>query len=137
MFDVSTDAATLNRNNGSSPAIFEDLGTGRSYGTLAVNRGLLGDLSFRLNATAVADIEAARGGYFSLGGRLVSFSRPDPEFVFGGTGGGPPARLRVDAFPLPRALADCKAGGWRTHTDDTGTPFASKRQCVAFVRQHD
>jgi hypothetical protein len=134
-FDVSTDAVTLNRNTGTSEAIFADLGTGRSYGTFPVNRGTLGDLSFVLNADAVADINASRPGYFSLGGRLLSFSRPDAEFRFGGTEG-LVARLIVDAFPLPRTPQECKGGGWRNLTDDRGEPFRSQGQCILFVRQH-
>jgi hypothetical protein len=133
LFDVSTDATTLNRNNGVNPAIFEDLGTGRSYGTFPVNRGVLGDLSFPLEAAAVADINAARAGYFSIGGRLVSFSRPDPEFVFGGTAG-LVARLSLEAFPLPRTTRDCTHGGWRNLTDDVGTPFGNQGLCIAFVQ---
>ncbi|MGH9191291.1 MAG: hypothetical protein ACRDZ0_02310 [Acidimicrobiales bacterium] len=134
-FDVSTDGVTLNRNTGTNEAIFADLGTGRSYGTFPVNRGSLGDLSFVLNADAVADINAARSGFFSLGGRLLSFSRPDAEFVFGGTGG-LAARLIVEAFPLPRTSQECKGGGWRNLTDEVGEPFTNQGRCIVFARQH-
>jgi hypothetical protein len=134
-FDVSTDAATLNANDGTNEAIFADLGTGQSYGSFPVDRGLLGDLSFVLNADAVADIEAARSGFFSLGGTLLSFSRPDAEFVFGGTGG-LVARLIVEAFPLPRTPQECKGGGWRNLTDDRGVAFTNQGHCVVFARQH-
>jgi Tol biopolymer transport system component len=74
LFDVSTDARTLNNNVGVSAAIFEDLGTGTSYGTVEVSRsGEPADvLSVPLNAAAVADINAAAGGFFSIGGRLLS-----------------------------------------------------------------
>jgi hypothetical protein len=134
-FDVSTDAATLNFNDGTNEAIFADLGTGRSYGTFSVNRGVLGDLSFVLNADAVADINAARSGCFSLGRRLLSFSRPDAEFVFGGTAG-LVARLSVEAFPLPRTPLECKGGGWRNLTDEVGEPFGNQGQCIVFVHHH-
>jgi hypothetical protein len=134
-FDVSTDAVTLNFNTGTNEAIFADLGTGRSYGTFPVNRGSLGDLFFALNADAVADINAARSGYFSLGGRLLSFSRPDAEFVFGGSGDSA-AGLIVEAFPLPRTPLECKGGGWQNLTDDRGEPFGNQGQCIVFVHHH-
>lgn len=36
LFDVSTDAATLNQNEGLNAAIFADLGSGTSYGAFDV-----------------------------------------------------------------------------------------------------
>jgi hypothetical protein len=72
-FDVSTPAAILNENNGPSPAIFADLGSGTSYGSFVVNSYTFSDtltLSFVLNAAARADIANAAGGFFSIGGSL-------------------------------------------------------------------
>lgn len=70
LFDVSTDPVTLNNNTGTSATIFEDLGTGTSYGSFVVaGAGLPTDvLSFALNAAALADIAGAAGGFFSIGG---------------------------------------------------------------------
>ena len=76
LFDVSTDAATLNNNTGTSATIFNDLGTGVSYGTFVVNRythSSTETLIFSLNAAAIADINAA-SGFFSIGGSLQSLS---------------------------------------------------------------
>jgi hypothetical protein len=74
-FDVSTDPATLNMNDGVSAAIFTDLGSGASYGSFSVLVDNINDtvtvLSFLLNAAAVADINAALAGgatFFSVGG---------------------------------------------------------------------
>jgi hypothetical protein len=86
LFAVSTDAATLNNNIGTSSAIFNDLGTGTSYGSFVVSSvGSLTDiLSFNLNAAAIADINAGAGGFFSIGGALLSLSGgTNDEFVFG------------------------------------------------------
>src|ERR1041385_612588 len=38
-FDVSTDPVTLNNNTGGDAAIFEDLGTGKSYGSFMLTNG--------------------------------------------------------------------------------------------------
>jgi hypothetical protein len=38
LFDVSTNAAVLNANNGTNATIFEDLGTGTSYGSFVIAR---------------------------------------------------------------------------------------------------
>ncbi len=56
-FDVSTSAATLNNNVGTSQAIFDDLGTGASYGAFAVaGSGAPTEvLSFVLNAQALTE----------------------------------------------------------------------------------
>lgn len=71
-FDVSTPAPQLNENSGHNNAIFEDLGSGTSYGTFNISKG--GDptdlLSFPLNQAAVSDINAAAGGWFSVGAKL-------------------------------------------------------------------
>jgi hypothetical protein len=89
--DVSTDAATLNNNTGVSASIFADLGTGTSYGTFLVptTTGASTDvLTFVLNAAAIADINAAVGGFFSLGGSLDPLGAGTQQlFAFsGGTG---------------------------------------------------
>jgi hypothetical protein len=75
LYDVSTDAATLNSNDGVSAAIFADLGSGTSYGThnVVVDGFSTVVIDLALNAAAVADINAAIGGsgqFFSIGGSL-------------------------------------------------------------------
>jgi hypothetical protein len=86
-FDVSTAVDVLNANDGVSPAIFEDLGTGASYGAFSVagHGSSLAVLRLGLGAAAIGDLNAARGGFFSLGGRLVSAEGND--FLFGSTQG--------------------------------------------------
>lgn len=105
-FDVSTSATTLNNNNGSSVAIFEDLGTGKSYGKTIVGTGSSGTgiLLISLNAAAVADINTAAGGFFSIGGTLddKSLDRPRNQFLFGDSSGTGVQRLFVrTAEPAP------------------------------------
>lgn len=90
LFDVSTDAAVLNNNVGTSPAIYADLGTGISYGTFAVSvSGSTQDvLVFDLNGAAIADINALAGGFFSIGASILtlSFVPTQPEFFFSSSG---------------------------------------------------
>lgn len=67
-FDVSTTAQDLAQRNTVSAAIFDDLGTGSSYGTFTPASGNSTDvLSFVLNSAALSDITASLGGYFSVG----------------------------------------------------------------------
>lgn len=89
-FDVSTDAATLNDNSTASAAIFEDLGTGTSYGSADLPAGSPGGtesglLWLPLNAAAIADIASASGGYFSVGAAILDFSDQRQQIAFGFT----------------------------------------------------
>ena len=89
-FDVSTDAATLNDNATASAAIFEDLGTGTSYGSHDLPAGSpygtpSGLLWLPLDAAAIADITTASGGYFSVGAAILDFSGQLHEIAFGFT----------------------------------------------------
>jgi len=82
--DVSTPAEVLNQNEGSSQAIFEDLGSGTTFGSFPVDPGTRTDiLSFPLNSAGVAAFNAVRGGYFSLGGRSSGEGDPGDSFLFG------------------------------------------------------
>ena len=81
LFDVTTDAATLNHNVGEDPVIWADLGSGTEYGAFEVgwarpNERYGFDMEVDrcdLNAAALADIRKAAGGFFSIGGALTSF----------------------------------------------------------------
>jgi hypothetical protein len=86
--DVSTDAATLNENNGQNADIFRDLGTGTVYGEYPVGSSQDNQvLALELNKEAVRDLKHARGGFFSVGGSLLNASRE--TWIFGGTDGVP------------------------------------------------
>jgi hypothetical protein len=74
---VRTPARQLNNNRGFNLAIYRDLGRGTRYGRfkVATERDPRSAAGFWLNADAIADINAARGSYFSLGGTLTSAHR--------------------------------------------------------------
>ncbi|HEY8154507.1 MAG TPA: hypothetical protein VII72_10310 [Myxococcota bacterium] len=87
--DVSTDPTTLNGGSDDpNAAVFADLGLGTSYGEFSIQgAGTWSDvLGFALDADALADIESAAGGFFSIGGVLNSQSGDD--YLFAASGGG-------------------------------------------------
>jgi hypothetical protein len=89
LFDVLTDAATLNDNRAIVPRIYKDLGRGHRYGTFELStadetsRADVFELS--LQERALSDIQSAAGGFFSIGGRLLTAE--DGGFLFGGSSG--------------------------------------------------
>ncbi len=86
LFDVTTDAATLNNNQGMNAAIFSDLGSGTSYGAFPVpGSGPITDVLVFDLTSAIADMNAARGGFFSIGVSLITNDGND--FLFGNSGG--------------------------------------------------
>lgn len=93
LFDVSTNAIILNTLGAANAAVFADLGTGNSYGTFVVGTGDPADiLGFSLNAAAITDINAAIGGFFSIGGAMQA--GPGNE-LFATSNGGTPEFLVV------------------------------------------
>lgn len=72
--DVRTGAAALNNNRGRNESIYRDLGSGDRYGSFVLRtRGdYRGTVRLRLNGSAIRDLNAARGGFFSIGGNLLS-----------------------------------------------------------------
>ena len=88
LFDVSTNAITLNTTTGVSSIIFDDLGSGNSYGEMVItSNGLSSDIvSAELNVQAISDINASLGGWFSIGGSLLTPGSPNyggSETLFG------------------------------------------------------
>lgn len=86
IFDVTTDAATLNNNTGTSAAIYNDLGTGTQYASVSIPNGASGTESISLNAAAITDINAAIPGFFSVGGSLQNLAPFGSDYLFGASG---------------------------------------------------
>ncbi|HEY6432822.1 MAG TPA: PEP-CTERM sorting domain-containing protein [Acetobacteraceae bacterium] len=83
LYDVSTPAALLDAVGGPNAAIYDDLGSGVSYGSYSLPvTGLdLSTSQLALNANAVGDLNAAIAGRtpsFSIGGTLPSLAVPEP-----------------------------------------------------------
>jgi hypothetical protein len=88
MFDVITDAETLNSNNGVSQVIYDDLGSGVHYGSFDIT--VAGDpteiLMLQLNEAFISDINTAILGtdqYFSIGGQRSIVPIPAAVWLFG------------------------------------------------------
>ena len=77
LWDVGTDAATLNANDGVNAAIFADLGSGVKYASIGVPP-YDSPMVIALNAAALANINSAAGGFFSIGGTLQPDPVPEP-----------------------------------------------------------
>jgi len=86
LWDVSTPADVVNDNSGISPAIYADLGSGVSFGSVLVTDLELPDpLIVPLNAAAIAAINAGSGGHFSFGGSLeIPVPEPGTILMLGG-----------------------------------------------------
>lgn len=89
LFDVLTDAASLNDNRAILPRIYKDLSRGHRYGTFELSTA---DETSRADVfelplleLALADIQSAAGGFFSIGGRLLTSE--DGGYLFGGSSG--------------------------------------------------
>jgi hypothetical protein len=78
MYDVFTDAMTLNYTDGYSAAIHSDLETGKTYGwrRFLETESYDSYISLSLNGDAVSDINAAAGGWFSIGGTIRLTDEP-------------------------------------------------------------
>jgi hypothetical protein len=85
LYDVSTSAGDLNVESGENHEIYADLGSGASFGTFNVPQGDDSDvLTFSLNSAGVAAFNAARGGFFSIGGAAPNASQG--QYLFGASG---------------------------------------------------
>lgn len=109
LFDVSTAAATLNNTFGTNAAIFNDLGSGTSYGQFNVNIAtcMNSTLNLALNASAISAINAAKGGYFSIGGALLDLTDSTEQVLFSFSNDGVAQSLILDtgaSVPEPGSL---------------------------------
>ncbi|MBV9849487.1 MAG: hypothetical protein JO250_07350 [Armatimonadetes bacterium] len=88
LFDVSTDAATLNASHlGGTPRpdIYTDLGSGTSYGTFTYPLSPTTPQTLTLDSAALTDITSHAGGFFSIGAALQGLPASGTELLFGGS----------------------------------------------------
>jgi len=108
LFDVSTDASTLNSTGAPNVTIFTDLGSGTSFGATSFDTTGGSPVDFTLNAAGVAAIQSALGGggspnYFSIGARLTSADGVN-DFVFSGVDTANSLVVDFTAGPEPGAM---------------------------------
>jgi large repetitive protein len=107
---VTTSAATLIAG-GTNLATHTDLGDGPVYGNYVATAADNGTyISILLNAAAIADIQAALGGFFSTGGLLTTNDGDDALFVATGFDNNPLSDTALilttaAAVPEPGSLA--------------------------------
>jgi hypothetical protein len=82
VFDVSTSISNLESDNIGATGIFNDLGSGTSYGSVSVSAASNGTtVTITFNSAGLSAIQSAEGGSFAVGGALAS---PGTEqFIFG------------------------------------------------------
>lgn len=79
LFDVYTSAEQLlTASDVPNEAIFDDLGSGKSYGSIVVDKNpdYFAEISIALSPSAIADLNARQGKYFSIGGVVTSVPEP-------------------------------------------------------------
>jgi hypothetical protein len=106
-FDVSTAASVLNNNTGTSVPIFNDLGSGASYGSVAVTSGGIttDTVSVSLNGAALAAIAGSAGGYFSIGGSCTTCSTGQNVFAASSATGDQLLVIQTAPVPEPSTYA--------------------------------
>lgn len=107
LFDVDTPLPQLLNPNFMGDETFIDLGTGVSYGDVVVSDA--DDNSFveiELNVAAIADMNAALGETFAIGGAITTLDGDvtTAEFMFPPLGGNPPVELVLTVVPAPGAI---------------------------------
>jgi hypothetical protein len=82
LHDVSTPVGTLVYTEGTSAAIYTDLGTGKLYASVPLS-AYIDPLVISLNSDALADINNAAGDYFAVGGTLGAIPEPSTWALLG------------------------------------------------------
>jgi hypothetical protein len=136
---VSTPAAIVNSAEigatgaANASRVFWDIEDGPSYGggPYPLDGSPTDVLSFRLNSAGVADFNAARGGFFTVGGSGAGrVYVPANQAVFRNpifVGVTEPGNLVVTCA-LTTRKDECKNGGWRNYG-----VFKNQGDCVSFV----
>ena len=83
--DVSTPVSVLEASGPDQFGIFNDLGSGTSFGTQTVTPGT-DPVVTTLNADGIRALTAGLGAQFAIGGSLTTISGPDPQLIFGSSG---------------------------------------------------
>jgi len=87
--------------------------------------------TLELTITGGTDRHASATGALTLSG-LLEYIAPTSRNLEGTVSG----TVTTDAVRTPGSKADCKHAGWRSFTDESGTPFASRTACLRWVRKY-
>lgn len=101
LFDVTTSIPTLRAGGSGLTGIYNDLGTGVSYGSVTVTSASNGTLVvITLNAAGLSAVAANQGGQLALGGAITTISGTANQYLFG-LSGGATRRLVINNLPFP------------------------------------
>ena len=93
LYDISTPTPTLISTQTGQTGIYQDLGSGTSYGTFNISTDYTYEnrLDFTLNQAALQDLNAHRGDTFAIGGALdfsqIPLQNIGAEYTFAATSG--------------------------------------------------
>jgi hypothetical protein len=137
LFDVSTSIAALEATGSGQTAIFNDLGTGTTFGSRdisATDRNTV--VTIGLNAAAIAALNATRGGQFALGGAVTTISGTSTQDVFGFSGNTTDVRQLVLTF-APEDWYSINVTGTSSNLRvATSTPADGPNQFVNTLNPH-
>ena len=130
LFDVTTPLSQLEADNFGRTDIFNDLGSGTSYGSQTVSSADNGKLvTVNLDAAAVSALNAKLGSQVALGGALTTASGPALEILFGFSGSPTDTRQLVLTVAQPN-FYKVKVDGNSMLQVDTGIPAYGSGQFV-------
>jgi hypothetical protein len=137
-FDVSTAIPALEASGPGQIAIFNDLGSGTSYGAQTVSAASNGQtVSVALNAAAVSALNAGRGGQVAVGGAVTTISGPADQFIFAFTNTGTEAKQLVLTFAEPGDWYAINVGSTANSLRlETGTPADGPGQFANTLNPH-
>ena len=106
LYDVTTNIGALTGGGKNLISIYNDLGQGTSFGSAAVSSADNGKVvSVSLNSAGVADINAATGSMWALGGAISSLDSVDnAEQIFAFTSTDDRVELLLEVIPEPGCL---------------------------------
>jgi hypothetical protein len=108
VYDVSTDAAVLNKKIGNPGAIFTDLGSGAllASGSVKIGQSPTNRITIGLLPAGIVEINSKLGGLISFGMSIATLNpqRSNDEYIFTSSAG-VPNFLDLTFVPEPSALA--------------------------------
>ncbi|MFO0815773.1 MAG: S8 family serine peptidase [Gemmatales bacterium] len=96
LYDVTTPVSTLRAGGSGLTGIYDDLGTGVSYGSVTVTAASNGTfIVINLNAAGIAAVSAAQGGQLAMGGALTTLGGSATQHLYAYTRNGMTRRLVI------------------------------------------
>ena len=111
IYEVNTPAATLaGSTGGGSAVIYNDLGSGTTYGGVVVPTNDTDPVIIQLNSDGLAAINNSLGGSFVIGGAVVDLGDNADRYLFTGGPGTTGPQLVLAEVPEPGTAAMAIAG---------------------------